>query len=153
MFYRADLLCGNKYVMYNMSWFANNNVCSCLYVLLWGNFICRMHIQTCITFHKRNLSSYFLIIVSSHHYTYPTAYDQLVYELFVCLRCTYHPLFFLIYEMILLLCGSSCKLMVVLCSSFWLSMAPESSQMQRILPHNYTVCTEETASQHASLFS
>ena len=59
------------------------------------HFICRMHIQTCITFHKTNLSNYFLIIVSSHHYTYPTAYDQLVYELFVYLRCTYHPLFFL----------------------------------------------------------
>ena len=36
MFYSIYLLCGNKYVMYNISWFANNNVCSSLCVLLWG---------------------------------------------------------------------------------------------------------------------
>ena len=98
MLYRAPLLCGNKYLMYNIQWLSDNKVCSCFYVLLWDNFICTMHLQACITFHKINLSSYVLITVRSYLYTYPTACHQLVNELFVYFRCTYWNLFFILQD-------------------------------------------------------
>jgi len=94
MLYRAYWWCGNKYLMYDTQILADNKVCSCLCVSLWGNFICRMHLQACITFFKVNLSNYFLIIVSWHIYTYPTACQQLVCESFVYFRCTYWHLLY-----------------------------------------------------------
>jgi len=53
-------------------------------------------------------------------------------------------------NIILLIQASSHKLIVVPGTSSWLSSAPESSQVHRILPHHYTVWTETAASQHAS---
>ena len=49
--------------MYTIQLLADNKVCSCLYVLLWGNFICRMQLQAWIAFHNRNLFIYIQIIV------------------------------------------------------------------------------------------
>jgi len=81
-------------LMYNFHWLADNKVCSFLYVLLWGNFIYRMHLQACIIFHKINLSIYFLITVSSHLYKYLNACHQLEYELLFHWRYTFEHLFY-----------------------------------------------------------
>ena len=56
----------------------------------------------------------------------------------------------LICDIIFLILSSSRKLTVVPGNSSWLSLAPESSPVHRILPHHYTVRTETAASQHAS---
>ena len=135
--------------MYNIQWLVDNKVWSFLYELLWGNFICRMHLQPCITFHKINLPSYFLITVSSHLYTYPTACHQLVYELFVYSDAHTNSCFIICY-IILFIPASSHKLIVVSVTSSWLSSAHESSQVHRILPHHYRVWTERATSQHSS---
>ena len=124
-------------------------MCSCLYVLLWGNFICRMHLQACIKFHKINLPNYFLITVSSHLYTYPTSCHQLVYELLFISDVHTNSCCLICYT-ILLIPTSSPKLIVVPGTFSWLSLAPETSQVHRIWPHHYTVWTETAALQHAS---
>ena len=149
MLYRTNLLRGNKYLMYIIQWLADNKVCSCLYVLLWGNFICRMHLQACIKFHKINLPNYFLITVSSHLYTYPTSCHQLVYELLFISDVHTNSCCLICYT-ILLIPTSSPKLIVVPGTFSWLSLAPETSQVHRIWPHHYTVWTETAALQHAS---
>ena len=81
--------------MYNIQRLRDNKMCTCLYVLVWDNFTCRMQLQASITFHKINLSSYFLTTVSWHLHTYSTACHQLVYESFVYFRCI-HIYFFAI---------------------------------------------------------
>ena len=124
-------------------------MCSCFYVLLWDNFICRMHLQPCITFHKINLSSYFLITVSSHLYTYPIACHQLVYELFVYWNTHTNTFFFnLLYNI-----AYTSFLPQTECCARYLLLAivsSESSQVHRILPHHYRVWTERATSQHSS---
>jgi len=52
----------------------------------------------------------------------------------------------------LLIPASSRKLIVVPGTSLWLSSAPESSQVRRISPHHFTVCTETAPSQYASFY-
>jgi len=132
--------------MYYIEILADNKVCSCLYVSLWGNLIHRMHLQACITFHKINLSNYFFINVSSHLYTYPTACHQLVCVSFVYFRCTYwHLLFNLRYNMAYtsFLSQTDCSARYLL----RLSSATTFSQVHRILPQHYTVKTETAASR------
>ena len=145
----ATLLCGNKYLMYYIQWLANNTVYCSLCVSHWGSFICRLHLQPCITFHKVNLSSYILITVSSHLYINPPHVTSWCMS-FLFISDVHANTCFLIGGIIFLIQASSHKLYVVPVTSSWLSSVPESSQVHRLSPHHCTVWTETAASQHAS---
>ena len=135
--------------MYNIQGLADNKVCSCLYVLPWSNFICRLHLQAHITFHKVNLSSYILITVSSHLYTIPLQVTSW-WVGFLFISDVHANKLFSICDIIFLIQASSYKLIVVPGTSSWLSRVPESSQVHRLSPHYCTVWTETAASHHAA---
>jgi hypothetical protein len=81
--------------MYNIRWLTDNKVCSCFYVVLLGNFICRMHLQTCITSHhitSQHITSHHTTShhITSHHITSHHITSYIVVYRYFGTTCRYY---------------------------------------------------------------